>query len=406
MLSLGWSAWIWKQGPTAFWQGIALQAVIWGSVDALLALIAWSRTAPKINQRFHWIEANRQAKRLRRWLWINTALDVLYILVGIWLWQTHRQGNPFLAGNGLGVVIQGAFLLIFDSLHALGVPHEHPMPDLGIFADSIHDPFFFDGTNGGAILLVHGFPGSPAEVRRLGERLNQQGWTTQGLCLPGHGRDFPRLFQTRAPEWIEAVRKELRALAAHHSPVILLGYSLGGGLSTIVAAQEQPDGLVLIAPFWLRENPLVKWVTTVARPFLPVAFNPFRRMRIDAPQLRLAMGDLLPNLDLNAPEIQQALREIRVPLVFLEQFRFLGRAVQKSAPRLTMPVLVVQAVDDPVVRRRQTRHLITQIPGQVRYVEIPGGHDINRRSHPGHAQMEAAVMQFVEDVLQQQTKPA
>jgi pimeloyl-ACP methyl ester carboxylesterase len=129
-------------------------------------------------------------------------------------------------------------------------------------------------------------------------------------------------------------------------------------------------------------------------------------MEIDTPQLRLAMGDLLPNLDLNASGVQQMLRDTRAHLISLEQFRPLSRAVQNSAPLLTMPLLVMQSVDDPVARHDQTRRLIAKIPRRVFYVEVPDEPNINRRSHPGHAQMEAAVLQFIEGALQRQITPA
>jgi alpha-beta hydrolase superfamily lysophospholipase len=47
-----------------------------------------------------------------------------------------------------------------------------------------HLPFLWPGGQPAA-LLVHGFPGTPAEMRPLGEALHQAGWTAQGILLPG-----------------------------------------------------------------------------------------------------------------------------------------------------------------------------------------------------------------------------
>ena len=46
-------------------------------------------------------------------------------------------------------------------------------------------PFFFAGGDVGC-LLVHGFTGTPHEMRFLGERLAAQGYTVSGVCLAGH----------------------------------------------------------------------------------------------------------------------------------------------------------------------------------------------------------------------------
>ena len=47
-------------------------------------------------------------------------------------------------------------------------------------------PFFLEGGEH-AVLLTHGFTGTPAHMRPLGEYLHAQGFTVQGILLPGHG---------------------------------------------------------------------------------------------------------------------------------------------------------------------------------------------------------------------------
>jgi len=48
--------------------------------------------------------------------------------------STRGVENPFLAGTGWGVVVQGGFLFIFDLLHALAVPRrEAGLPALELF---------------------------------------------------------------------------------------------------------------------------------------------------------------------------------------------------------------------------------------------------------------------------------
>jgi hypothetical protein len=60
----------------------------------------------------------REARWLERVLWINTCLDVLYVLGGVWLAQTMGAESPRWKGHGVGVVIQGGFLFFFDFFHA------------------------------------------------------------------------------------------------------------------------------------------------------------------------------------------------------------------------------------------------------------------------------------------------
>jgi esterase/lipase len=45
--------------------------------------------------------------------------------------------------------------------------------------------FYFKGNNTG-VLLIHGFTGTPSEMRLLGEYLAKKGYTVKGILLKGH----------------------------------------------------------------------------------------------------------------------------------------------------------------------------------------------------------------------------
>ena len=47
-------------------------------------------------------------------------------------------------------------------------------------------PFLLEGGRVG-VLLIHGFTGSPPEMRLIGEYLHQRGFTVAAPLLPGHG---------------------------------------------------------------------------------------------------------------------------------------------------------------------------------------------------------------------------
>ncbi|MBA3868446.1 MAG: hypothetical protein H0X30_04780 [Anaerolineae bacterium] len=63
----------------------------------------------------------KESRNLRRLLWINAGLDVGYILGG-WCYSNREVARPFRRGLGLGIILQGALLLVFDVIHALQVP--------------------------------------------------------------------------------------------------------------------------------------------------------------------------------------------------------------------------------------------------------------------------------------------
>ena len=103
-----------------FWQGVGLQGVVWGVIDAGIAFFGQLAMRRKLSDIYDPNERplqRKEARRLRRLLFINAGLDVLYVAVGVGLIVTLGADDAFARGNGVGVTIQGAFLLLFDLFH-------------------------------------------------------------------------------------------------------------------------------------------------------------------------------------------------------------------------------------------------------------------------------------------------
>ncbi|MGV2435662.1 MAG UNVERIFIED_CONTAM: hypothetical protein LVT10_12975 [Anaerolineae bacterium] len=60
------------------------------------------------------------------------------------------------------------------------------------FQGQEHLPFTLEGSGKTAALLVHGFPGSAAEMRPIGDILHAQGITARGVLLPASVRRLKR----------------------------------------------------------------------------------------------------------------------------------------------------------------------------------------------------------------------
>ncbi len=124
------------------------------------------------------------------------------------------------------------------------------------------EPFYFKGDSVGC-LLIHGFTGTPKEMRWLGERLAADGRTVLGVRLRGHATCLEDMNTTRWPDWYESAVEGYRQLRAECEQVFAIGLSLGGALALQLAANENPDGLVVMAtPLHVRN-----WRITVLRPF-------------------------------------------------------------------------------------------------------------------------------------------
>jgi len=112
----------------------------------------------------------------------------------------------------------------------------------------VNQPFYFKGTNGKAILLIHGWTSTPYEVRRLGKYLNENGYTVSGPLLKGHGTVPADLENILWTEWLEDIGKEYENLKKEHPKVFLGGTSIGSNLAVQLAAKHpEVAGLVLMA---------------------------------------------------------------------------------------------------------------------------------------------------------------
>ena len=270
--------------------------------------------------------------------------------------------------------------------------------ELKLFQNVKHQPQLLPGGRPAAV-LIHGFPGTPAEMRPLANLLNQHGWTTKSILLPGFGPEFGTLFSRGYQEWIEAAKAALVEFQQSHEPILLIGYSMGGSVALNVAVETRPTGLILLAPFWriatLRQRLTWQVFKRVTR-----SFRPFRRVSFEDSRIRGGFGELLPDVDLDSQETQQALRKLRVPNRIMDQVEKLGHKAGKVAPTLAIPLLIIQGIEDNRVPRASTRLLVKSFTGPFRYEEISAGHDLVSDENKAWSEVSRSVLRFTGELEQ------
>jgi len=120
------------------------------------------------------------------------------------------------------------------------------------------DPLSVRGDSRGVVLL-HGFTGTPFEVRPLADALAAQGCSVEAPLLAGHGTTSADLAMTSWRDWLataDAAVDRLKA-GARSERVTIVGASMGGLLALRLARQRPQDiaALVLISTP-LRMKPL------------------------------------------------------------------------------------------------------------------------------------------------------
>ena len=70
-------------------------------------------------------------------------------------------------------------------------------------------PFFRKGGDK-AVLIIHGYLGSPYDVKYLAEKLSQNGYTVSVPLLPGHGTCKEDFLSKGKKDWLEEVYRSHR----------------------------------------------------------------------------------------------------------------------------------------------------------------------------------------------------
>ncbi|MEQ8674354.1 MAG: alpha/beta fold hydrolase [Aggregatilineales bacterium] len=271
---------------------------------------------------------------------------------------------------------------------------------LNPFQGEEHRPFILNGDKG-AVLLVHGFPGSPRDMRDIAELVHNHGWTAKAILLPGFGADIEHITDYTNKDWVATVHAQLLDLQRDHKRVILVGHSLGGAISVQVAAQIPPDALILAAPFWKFDH--IAWK---AIPIVNILFprpRLFKYLRLDysKPDVRDGIHNFMPDADLDDPEVRKAIANFRLPVKTFAQIHRAGHAAYADAPKITCETLVLQGQQDDLVSPKLTQEFVHRLGVKSRYVEVDAEHDLVSSELPSWSAMQNAIITFIQHFQQE-----
>ena len=221
------------------------------------------------------------------------------------------------------------------------------------------EPFRHEGDSDVAVLLVHGFTGSPASMRPWGDYLNSHGYTVSCPRLPGHGTKWQDMEQTTWQDWYAEAERDFEELLEEYRLVFVAGMSMGAALSLRLAEERGEDvaGLMVV-------NPAVR-----------------RPQRLDVPVFmaldRVGMFDAVARVMPTVPGIKNDIKkpgqdEIayeEIPIRSALQLIKLQDQVRSELGKVTRPLVVFSAPDDHVVEPVNSGTVMSDV-GSLRKTQI------------------------------------
>lgn len=191
------------------------------------------------------------------------------------------------------------------------------------------EPFFFSGNRTGC-LLIHGFTGTPKEMRPLGEHLAAEGYTVLGPRLFGHSTQISDMNRARWHDWVASVENGWHLLQDVTDEIFVIGLSMGGVLALYTSGYLPATATITLSTPYELDRDYPSFLIRLLAPVVPYVskgeddwHNP------DAPKEHISYE--------------------KYPTRAVLELKILLREMRQNLPKLETPLLLFHSHDDKAV---------------------------------------------------------
>ncbi|MFA9422002.1 MAG: alpha/beta hydrolase [Sedimentibacter sp.] len=220
-----------------------------------------------------------------------------------------------------------------------------------------NNQIFFEGTNGKAILLMHGLTSGAAQMIPMARFLNDYGYSVHCVNIAGHGTYPQDLLHTTAEDMICKAEYDYLKLKKEYEKIYVGGISTGGILSLMLCSKyPEIEGFISISsPIELVSNSIISTEypeeTVYVNRSMEGKIGIFKQYHIHYEKIAICIFD-----------------ELRRLMEMVKCTELLNK--------INCPGLVVQADDDDIATPQSAVYILENInsPKKVSYTPSTGGH--------------------------------
>ena len=234
---------------------------------------------------------------------------------------------------------------------------------------------FFEGTNGSAVILIHGLTGTPNEMKYLATYLNKRGYTVICPKLANHGESLWLLKNTTWQEFYASLKEVLTTgdMAGFQGPIFISGLSMGS-LFALMLADEFRDricGVSCLAPTLFYDG----WNTPLSKLFFPFAHTPLRYLAyfkeshpygIKNEIIQQRIHKYYSTASLDDVEDAEQYGYPYFPVTLLYQLQLMVKHLTRKLPRMDFPIQLIQAKDDDVASVKNSKFIYDSVNSKMK----------------------------------------
>lgn len=216
----------------------------------------------------------------------------------------------------------------------------------------INRPTFKKGRKKSAIMLVHGYMGSPSEMSLIAKALTDAGYPVYNALIPGFGATPEVANNYENTTWKRWFHQQVQSLKVCYNKIHLIGFSTGGLLIYDYLSKNPQDDRIgsasLISPFFETHSVFLSLLQGWTTLFLDT---------ISINTVYYGLG--FPDVEVMIKEPESYLQE--VPIRAGSEIAALGKEARDrkiNNGKIVAPVLMFISPDDLVIRQSTAEKLV------------------------------------------------